>query len=91
MEILPANVQVYKRTPEFNEHSIPAGLLENHCTKAGVWGRIVVRSGQLEYFILADSPEYWLLDANHAGIAAPQQLHYVRPKGAVSFCVEFLR
>lgn len=35
----------YKRTPTFDEHTIPAGLRRDHRTRAGVWGRIVVEAG----------------------------------------------
>ena len=43
MKRLPAEVVPYKRTPVFEQHSVPAGLLKRHSTKAGVWGKIVVR------------------------------------------------
>lgn len=49
MPVLPARVQVYKRTADFTEQTIPAGLLKDHTTKPGVWARIVVSAGELEY------------------------------------------
>ncbi|KAF3977134.1 MAG: DUF1971 domain-containing protein [Methylococcales symbiont of Iophon sp. n. MRB-2018] len=40
MKILPKNVTAKKKTPEFDELSIPKGLLNEHQTKAGVWGKM---------------------------------------------------
>lgn len=39
MKDLPVNVSPYKRTPEFTEESVPTGLLNDHTTKDGVWGK----------------------------------------------------
>jgi tellurite resistance-related uncharacterized protein len=45
MMTIPGNVVSYKKTPEFDETSIPKGLLKAHQTKDGVWGKIVVLEG----------------------------------------------
>ena len=57
MKALPANVFPYKRTPEFTESTVPAGLLRSHDTKDGVWGKIVVLEGTLLYRILEPARE----------------------------------
>ena len=88
MKSLPDNVVAYKRTPEFDESSIPTGLLNNHQTKEGVWGKIVVLSGKLLYTI-QDPFEEILLDSNKYGVVEPTVLHQVKPMGQVSFFVEF--
>ena len=90
MPVLPANVSVYKQTDEFTEQTIPAGLLKDHTTKAGVWGRIVVSAGQLEYSF-GEPRRSFVLEREHPGIVKPGVPHQVRPLGAVSFHVEFLR
>ena len=51
MQVFPNDVTAYKKTPEFNESSIPKGLLKTHKTKAGVWGKIVILEGELQYTI----------------------------------------
>ncbi len=51
MKALPKNVTAYKKTPEFDELSVPKGLLNAHQTKVGVWGKIVILEGQLQYTI----------------------------------------
>ena len=45
----PDDVVAYRRTPEFDAATTPPGLLGEHNTKAGVWGRIHVMEGALLY------------------------------------------
>ncbi|MFT5709012.1 MAG: tellurite resistance-related uncharacterized protein, partial [Oceanospirillaceae bacterium] len=42
MKELPVNVTSYKKTPDFDESSIPKDLLKAHQTKEGVWAKISV-------------------------------------------------
>ena len=91
MKSLPSDVIAYKRTPTFTQHTVPAGLLRAHTTKAGVWGRIVVASGQLRYRIQGDEPGEHVLAPGHDGIVEPQVPHDVTPIGDVEFHVEFLK
>lgn len=95
MPRIPGDCQPYKQTPSFDEHSIPAGLLKNHSTKAGVWGKIVIESGELQYIIEAGkdgSPQQgWLLDEAFAGVVEPTVLHRIKPQGPVKFHVVFYR
>jgi tellurite methyltransferase len=86
----PTNVAAYKRTPEFTTDTIPTGLLKNHSTKQGVWGRIVILQGVLHYQIDALDTSFELTPAR-PGIVVPQMLHHVAPRGAVRFYVEFYR
>lgn len=87
MKQLPANVIPYKRTPEFNEESVPTGLLNAHQTKAGVWGKIVVLEGKLQYLINEPDKEITILDKNVYGVVEPVVLHEVKPLGKVRFYV----
>lgn len=89
MKPLPEAVVAYKRTPEFDENSVPNGLLKSHQTKESVWGKIVVLEGCLQYTILEPELEVILLDANHFGVVEPTVLHEVKPQGSVRFYVEF--
>ena len=91
MKKLPPEVVHYKTTPEFSQDSVPAGLLRNHTTAAGVWGRIVVHEGSLRYVIEAPALEEHLLVPGSAGIVEPQVAHHVALAGPVCFCVEFYR
>lgn len=91
MKTLPDSVAAYKKTPEFTEASVPAGLLKAHQTKADVWGKIVVLAGELEYTINEPVKEVILLNEHTHGVVEPQILHQVKPLGAVRFYVEFYR
>jgi tellurite resistance-related uncharacterized protein len=71
MKQLPGNVAPYKRTPEFDENSIPKGLLNAHQTKEGVWGKIVVLEGQLRYSINGPESDIVILDQNVYGVVEP--------------------
>ena len=87
-------LESYKRTPNFTENSVPAGLLADHSTKEGVWGLIHVTQGRLRYFITDPrrEPEQYVLDpGTEPGVVEPTILHRVEPMGSVEFQVEFLR
>jgi tellurite resistance-related uncharacterized protein len=90
MKQLPDNAAAYKRTPEFNQSTIPNGLLKNHQTKAGVWGKINILEGRLLYLI-EETNEQFELDATTAGVVEPAVLHHIKPLGSVRFYVEFYR
>ena len=91
MKTLPENLVAYKRTPEFTETSVPEGLLHAHSTKAGVWGKIVILSGQLTYRILTPAIEEILLSSSVHGVVEPTIKHEVIPQPGVRFYVEFYR
>ena len=91
MKDLPSNLEAYKRTPEFDENSVPKGLLKAHQTKQGVWGKIVVLEGELQYSIDAADHEILVLSTNKHGVVEPEVFHQVKPVGKVRFYVEFYR
>jgi len=91
MKQLPSDLTAYKRTPEFTETSIPQGLLKDHNTKQGVWGKIVVLDGSLEYIIQEPEIEIIKLSSSKFGVVEPTIKHHVKPIGAVKFYVEFYR
>jgi tellurite resistance-related uncharacterized protein len=88
---VPDGLVAYKRTPEFDESTIPDGLRKNHATRAGVWGMIHVLSGRLRYRIDGLDGRELLLDPETRGIVLPEVLHHVDPEGPVRFFVEFHR
>lgn len=85
---LPAGVTAYKRTPTFDQDSLPAGLRREHRTKAGVWALIHVIEGSLRYRILTP-PSEEILTAGTSGVVRPEQPHEVEPIGTVRMFVEF--
>jgi tellurite resistance-related uncharacterized protein len=90
---LPAGLLLYKRTPEFSEHDVPAGLLRAHSTKEGVWGRIQVTEGELIYRIVDPRRRSCVisLTTDGPGVIEPTVLHQVQPRGETRFFVEFFR
>ncbi len=91
MKQLPPNVVAYKKTPEFNQDTVPAGLLNDHSTKTGVWGKIVILAGRLQYTINPPESEVIVLDPTVFGVVEPTVLHSVKPLGDVRFYVEFFK
>jgi tellurite resistance-related uncharacterized protein len=91
MKALPEDVIAYKKTPEFDELSVPKGLLNAHQTKQGVWGKIVILEGQLQYTINKPEIEVVVLTENIYGVVEPEIFHEVKPLGNVRFYVEFYR
>ena len=90
MKALPPDVVPYRRTAEFTELTLPAGLRRGHTTRAGTWGRICVVRGALRYRILGPEPEEHVLSPEHPGVVEPEVPHEVEPLGEVRFFVEFL-
>lgn len=91
MPQLPAHAEVFKTTPEYTERTIPEGMLDDHRTRAGVWGRIVVREGKLMYSLADSHGGTWVLRPGVDGVIAPGVGHWVAPNGRVRFVIEFLR
>lgn len=91
MKTLPGNLTFHKRTPDFNEHTAPKGILGRHTTAEGVWGKIKVTENSLTYRILEPEVNEQVLDMNRFGIVAPQDAHQVEINGPVIFHIEFYR
>ena len=83
---LPKSVVRYKRTPVFDETSVPAGLLKDRVTKKSIWGVIHVTAGQLGYIVPERNIDE-VLDAGKEGVILPTELRRVEPIGNVSFFV----
>lgn len=105
MPTLPEGVVQYSQVPKvgtmFTATTIPKGLLKEHSTKAGTWGVIRVKTGQLEYQI-NESPttiqqpqpqqQTFILTSEIPGIIPPTIRHQVRPLTEdLEFCVDFHR
>ena len=86
---LPDNVAPYRRTPVFDETTVPDALRRDHATKAGVWGLIHVEAGCLRYEISATGETIELTPASPPGVVEPEVRHRVTPLGPVRFSVEF--
>lgn len=86
--VLPAGLVAYKRTPVFDQDSLPAGLRRAHRTRAGVWALIHVLEGRLR-FRNTEPAEETILEAGTAGVVQPERAHEVEPIGPMRMYVEF--
>ena len=92
--VLPAGLQAVRRTPDFDETSLPAALRKDHSTREGTWGLIHVLSGRLVYRVTdprRPASETELTPASEPGLVEPTILHAVEPVGPVRFFVAFFR
>ncbi len=88
---IPDGAEFRRVTPEFDEHTIPAALLDNHQIAAGTWGLLRVTQGSLE-FIFDDQPDQpRSLGAGESIAIPPQRSHKVAITGPTRFSVEFYR
>lgn len=87
---IPAGLKAYKRTPSFNEKTIPKGLLKDHQTMENVWAKLIIEKGEL-YLNFKETKERVKLDTQRAGIIEAQELHHVETIAEVSFYVEFYK
>jgi tellurite resistance-related uncharacterized protein len=90
MKALPDNVQVYKKTANFTEITVPPAILNRHNTKAGVWGRLVIVSGQVEFVDLESGALISATPQRSVNIV-PEAWHCLRFNGPCEFYVEFLK
>jgi len=57
---MPDDFKAYRKTAEFNERTVPQSLRRDHSTKPGVWAKIQVIEGKLNYRIGALSTKFEL-------------------------------
>ena len=88
---VPDGFDEYSATPWFDEQTVPAGLRADHSTKRGVWGRIEVTDGALDYEVTSPFAYKTQLGAGHEAWIPPEAVHHVTPVGTVRFRVHFLK
>lgn len=88
MEPFPEGLTAYRRSPIFDETSLPAALQREHRTKAGAWALIHVLEGRLLYRILEPFSDQELAPGR-PGVVRLEQPHEVHPVGPVRMFVEF--
>ena len=87
----PEGLAAYRRTPEFDQTTIPAGLKSEHATKRGVWARIHVVSGVLQYRVGTPVRRSFRVEPGSRAVIVPEVRHRVEPEGSVRFFLEFWR
>ncbi len=89
-EGLPAGLTHVRTTPTFTAESTPAGLRSAHQLAAGVWGLLVVHTGEVT-FVREDTGETWVVPAGGHQVIEPEVRHHVEPSPDATFAVEFHR
>ena len=87
----PTGCAAYRRTPEFDEATVPGGLTSEHATKRGVWARIHVVSGVLLYHVSAPINRSFRVEPASNAIIIPEVRHRIELEGRVRFFIEFSR
>lgn len=87
---IPDGWELVRTTPEFDETTVPKGLLRAHEVADEAWGRLRVRSGSLG-FTFEDDQIRQTVSAGDEMHIPPQRPHHVSVDGAVTFVIEFYR
>ncbi len=85
----PDDLTAYRATPLFTAETVPAGLLRDHKTGPGIWGRIEVRAGAVCLSRAVGGEE--TLQAGSATWVAPGEVHAVSLSEDAVFRVVFHR
>lgn len=88
---LPHGLEKYSETPVFTETTVPAKLKSRHNTKPGVWGKLQVFEGVLDYVISGQPSSREKIEAGNFGVIEPEIVHWLEISGPVSFKVEFYK
>ena len=89
--VLPEGFAPYRRTPEFDETTLPAALQSTHTTKTGVWALIHVERGEIGYHVGGDAPDDEVLRPGAPGVVPATVEHHLALRGPVACWVEFWR
>lgn len=84
----PENLVAQRRSPDFDQDTIPAALQRSHATKHGTWGVLHILEGQLLFRDLREGTELTLTVGAHQ-VIYPQIEHEVEVAGPVRFYIEF--
>ena len=79
-----------RTTKVFTAASVPRGLLAAHQVADGVWGRLVVLEGVVEFVVEATGASR-AVGAGERQVIEPGMPHHVVPDDAARFVVEFWR
>lgn len=87
---IPEDLRLVRSSPQWDERTVPAGLLRSHRLAEGTWGRIKLTHGRLR-FHAGTQPRYErVIDSDdHQGVP-PGVGHWVEPLGPVRFSIDFL-
>ncbi len=90
MPELPEGVKLQEKSPLYQRDTIPIHMSSGYKMEAGVWARVVVKKGLLQFLIHSEPPQGFVLDEHLEGVLTPEVGHDIKPAmGAVEFYVEY--
>ena len=90
MKELPADVNAYQKSRVYTDRTTPGMMKNDHRTRAGVWGKIVVEKGEVVYEIPEDG-ETHTLTPDQPGVIEPLKFHRIDPQPGAKFYLELHR
>ncbi|MGK0204874.1 MAG: tellurite resistance-related uncharacterized protein [Planctomycetota bacterium] len=88
---LPPGAARTGASSEFDCDNVPAALLADHRTAAGVYGRVAVVAGELDFVFAQDAERPLRLRAGDELVVRPEEAHRVVPGEGMRFFIEFYR
>ena len=88
---LPPGATRTGASPEFAHDNVPKALLADHHTAEGVYGRVRVVAGELEFVFADDATQPIRMRAGDELIVHPQEAHHVVLGDDMRFFIEFYR
>jgi tellurite methyltransferase len=86
----PAAIRRVRSSPEWDERTVPPGLLRAHQLAAGTWGKLIVHQGALRFSLTGEPPvSVELVAGSPAQAIPPGVCHEVQPMGSVRFSIDF--
>lgn len=89
MKEIPDNVHAYNKV-EYTDKTTPGMMKNEHSTRPGVWGKIVVEKGEVRFELPSESKEHLLTPENY-GVIEPSVVHKIDPGPGAKFYLEFYR
>ena len=87
---IPESAKPYNKTDIFTHKNTPGMMMNNHKTRMGVWAKIVVEQGKVQYEI-ADTGESVTLTPDNPGIVEPLAVHRIKPEKGAKFYLQYYR
>lgn len=87
---LPEGLRLARSSADWDERTMPKGLLRSHRLAGRTWGRLVVRQGRLRFTAATKPPIDVVLTAGCTQAVPPEVAHQVEPLGPVRFSIDFL-
>ena len=92
MPKIPEGLKLTETSPTYDRANFPDSLATDFAMPAGVWGKVVVKEGMLQFVVEPDgaASRGFLVDPQFAGVMAPGLPHRLSPAmGDVVFYIEY--